>query len=88
MILYHVCSVKKFIRYFDIGCIKAPVRGWSTIESAEKFSKQTGRQIILRLNLKNPILMEGHQGLAYYVDKNCDILEILHLKKKKIIKLR
>lgn len=65
MSLYHVTTRKKLNRYLSIGRIKAPVRAWKKIESAERFSKQTGRLIILRLkDNKSFNQYEGHRGEA------------------------
>jgi len=63
--LYHVCSAKKLAKYKHTGFIKPPVRAWRTIEKAEKFSKQTGRHVIIRLKY-NPSFkpLFGHEGLA------------------------
>ncbi len=41
------------------------MRAWLKIQSAERFSKQTGRTIILRLKLPNGTpKLEGHRGEA------------------------
>lgn len=64
-ILYHVSSFKKVLRYKTEGCIKPPVRAWTSIEAALNFSKQTGRRVILRLkNNKTFVPFEGHKGNA------------------------
>ena len=69
MIVYHVCGASKLTRYKQTGSIKPPVRAWSTIEEAERFSKQTGRPIILRLKFpSNAKVLEGHKGMARYID--------------------
>jgi len=61
MIVYHVCSCKKLQRYLQGGCILPPVRAWENIEQAERFSKNTGRKIILRLKFPNNAdKLEGH----------------------------
>jgi len=65
MIAYHVTSIKKLRKYLEAGQIKAPVRAWKDISGAERFSKQTGRGIILRLKLPDDTPpLEGHQGQA------------------------
>lgn len=77
MIAWHVCSIKKLKRYLETGHIKAPVRAWDNIQSAEHFSKQTGRRIILRLKLpdKTPKLT-GHQGNAVIHNNNLPISQV------------
>ena len=69
MIVYHVCGASKLSRYIKAGHIKPPVRAWATIAEAERFSKQTGRPIILRLKFpSNAKMLEGHKGMARYID--------------------
>jgi hypothetical protein len=54
-----------------MGILTAPVRGWKKIESAERFSKQTGRQIILRLKFPDDgsvKQLEGHRGEAVFIE--------------------
>ncbi len=75
MIAYHVTTFKKLSRYVQSGCIKGLVRVWTTIQEAERFSKQTGRKVIIRLkiNKKDFKKLEGHKGLALISDKDCKI---------------
>lgn len=49
MIVWHVTTAKKLKRYKDSGGILPPVRAWDSLPAAERFSKQTGRKVILRL---------------------------------------
>ncbi len=79
MIVYHVCSIKKFRKYLLTGYIKAPVRAWIDIKEAERFSKQTGRQIILRLKFpRNKIkILDGHKGKAVYIDEDYPLIDWL-----------
>ena len=61
MIVYHVCSPKKWAQYQASGCIKAPVRAWENIQQAERMSISTGRPIILRLKFPdNAPKLFGH----------------------------
>jgi len=54
MTVYHVCSYKKLSKYLKSGgFIYPPVRAWETVEQAERFSKSTGRKLILRLKFPN-----------------------------------
>lgn len=77
MIVYHVCGATKLMRYKRFGFIKGPVRAWSTIQEAERFSKQTGRPIILRLKFPDdaPVL-EGHRGMARYINESYPVGDI------------
>jgi len=84
VIAWHVCSIKKFLKYLHEGRIRAPVRAWMDIKEAERFSKQTGRQIILRLKFdeKEAKKLGGHKGKAVYIEIDYPIkkwLQIEHL---------
>lgn len=72
MIGYHVTTYKKLEKYMQSGYIKGLVRVWITIEEAERFSKQTGRKIILRvrINKRDFRKLEGHKGLALISNKD------------------
>lgn len=70
MTVWHVTTIKKLHRYIARGCILPPVRAWEKIESAERFSKQTGRRIILRLKFPGSARrLWGHRGEAVYLDR-------------------
>lgn len=78
MIVYHVCGISKLDKYRRYGKIKGPVRGWITLEAAERFSCQTGRPIILRLKFPdNAEVLEGHNGEARIIYDDYDITKIL-----------
>ena len=65
MTLYHVTSYKKLQRYMEHGCIFPPVRAWKSIDAAERFSKQTGRRVVVRLKSDDTFrTLEGHRGEA------------------------
>lgn len=65
MIVWHVCSTTKLDKYRRTGGINPPVRAWENIEQAERFSKSTGRKIILRLRFPNDApKLEGHFNQA------------------------
>lgn len=65
MIVWHVTTRKKLERYHRSGGILPPVRAWKTVEEAVRFSKQTGRKVILRLKFpKNAEQLPGHKGMA------------------------
>lgn len=62
MIVCHVCTSNKLRKYMQAGgYIHPPVRAWENIQQAERFSKSTGRKIILRLKFPdNTKKLEGH----------------------------
>jgi hypothetical protein len=69
MIVYHVCGATKLARYKRLGYILPLVRAWSTVQEAERFSKQTGRQFIIRLKFPDDDVkvLDGHKGMARYL---------------------
>ena len=71
MIVYHVIGAKKLKRSLEKGYLTPPVRAWKKISSAERFSKQTGRCIILRLRFpdKEVKTLKGHRVEAVYLDR-------------------
>lgn len=67
MMVWHVTTLKKLNKYRETGYIKPPVRGWTNIQSAERFAKQTGRGVIIRLRFDKDVhILEGHKGEAVY----------------------
>lgn len=65
MIVYHVCSPKKYKKYVKNGGIKKPVRGWDNIQQAERMSISTGRTVILRLKFPDKCdRLDGHFNQA------------------------
>jgi len=83
MIVYHVCGIKRFLTYLRTGYILPPVRAWIDIKEAERFSKQTGRQIIIRLKFpddKRTKKLPGHKGKAVYIDYPYPIKEYLKIE--------
>ena len=69
MIVYHVCSSKKFEQYKKTGHIKPPVRAWENIQQAERMSLSTGRRIIVRLKFPdNAQKLAGHFNQARIVN--------------------
>jgi len=79
MIVYHVTSISKFLKYLKNGRINPPIRGWEAITEAERFSKQTGRQIILRLKFPNNAeKIEGHKNKARILNKPILISDVFN----------
>ena len=80
MIVYHVCGASKLSRYIQAGYIKPPVRAWVSVSEAARFSKQTGRPIILRLKFPSDAkVLEGHKGLARYIEDRYPVDNIFGL---------
>ena len=70
MIVYHVTTLKKLKRYLANGAIMPPVRAWENEHWASVFSKQTGRQIILRLKFPDDApRLKGHKNHAYVLNE-------------------
>lgn len=71
MIVYHVCSPKKYLKYQKRGGIKAPVRAWENVQQAERMSISTGRPIILRLKFPdNAEKLIGHFNQARIIHED------------------
>jgi len=65
MIVYHVISITDFLTCLKQGFLPAPVNAWETIGEAERFSKQTGRALILRLKFpEDAPKLSGHKNKA------------------------
>lgn len=65
MVVFHVCSLKKLLKYQKTGAIMPPIRAWENIQQAERMSKSTGRRIILRLKFPNNCQkLSGHFNQA------------------------
>lgn len=65
MVVWHVTTLSRLTGYLQHGMILPPVRAWCSITAAERFSKQTGRHIILRLKFPpNVEMLAGHRGEA------------------------
>ena len=77
MIVWHVTTFKKLQRYRKSGGILPPVRAWKTIDEAVRFSKQTGRKVILRLKFpEHARTLEGHTGMALVLDEKYTLTSV------------
>lgn len=77
MIVWHVTTAKKLKRYKDSGGILPPVRAWDSLPAAERFSKQTGRKVILRLKFPNTAeRLPGHRGEAFVLNEKYRLTSI------------
>lgn len=71
MKVYHVCSKSLLRKYQREGKIRGVVRAWKDIISAERFSCQTGRPIILRLKFPEKAKeIVGHKEKAVFIDED------------------
>lgn len=71
MKIYHVTTPKKAKRYRESGCIKAPVRGFNTLEAAMFWAMTSGRTVIYECEGENPYKMPDHHnqfGEAWWND--------------------
>lgn len=77
MIVYHCTTFKKLCRYRKSGGILPPVRAWKTMDEAVRFSKQTGRKIILRLKFPpHAEQLPGHKGMAMVLHEKYTLTSI------------
>lgn len=61
-IVYHVTTPKKLGRYKQFNCILPPVRYWTTLYSAFRWARRTGRSIILEFeepSISYPLPQKG-----------------------------
>ena len=71
MILYHATTEKKAKKYRQSGCIKSPVRGFSTLQAAMFWSMKIGRKVIYQIDADNPHKLPDHHnqfGEAWWND--------------------
>jgi hypothetical protein len=52
MTAYHVTTQKKMERYRTSGCILPPVRFWPNEETARRWMKRTGRDVLVTFSLE------------------------------------
>lgn len=75
MILYHATTPKKARLYRRTGYIKAPVRGFTTLEAAMAWAIKVGRTVIYSVEAPNPHKLPDHHnrfGEAWWNDGDCD----------------
>lgn len=76
MIVYHVTSYKKLQKYLKSGRILSPVKGWMSLEHAQRFSISTHRRIILRLKFPdNAPYWPGHYNDARVIYNDYPLTE-------------
>jgi hypothetical protein len=62
MILYHATTQKKARIYRATGYIKAPVRGFTTIQGAMAWAMKVGRVVILEFDAYQPYKLPDHHN--------------------------
>jgi hypothetical protein len=79
MILYHCTTDRKYKRYQQTGHIIMPVRGWNNLESAKKWNKHTGRNIILKLKCEVAYPLPDHKPMfhSYWTPENIYVWDII-----------
>lgn len=71
MILYHATSEKKARLYRETGCIKKPVRGFTTCQAAMAWAMKVGRVVIIEFAADKPHKLPDHHnqfGEAWWND--------------------
>lgn len=51
---WHCTTARKLARYQASGRILAPVRFWPNRETAERWARRTGRELIIKIRLDGP----------------------------------
>lgn len=73
MILYHATTPKKARLYRATGYIKAPVRGFTTLQAAMAWAMKVGRTVIYQVDAPSPYKLPDHHnrfGEAWWNDGN------------------
>lgn len=80
MTLYHVTTPKKAKRYRDSGCIKKPVRGFTSIQAAMAWAIKTQRTVIYIIDISDDMvtaykLPDHHNafGEAWWIDADVSV---------------
>jgi len=71
MKLYHSTTQSKAKKYRQTGCIKTPVRGFSSLIGAMAWSMKVNRTVILEFEAKKPYKLPDHHnkfGEAWWND--------------------
>jgi hypothetical protein len=71
MKLYHVTTQNKAKAYRATGCIKSPVKGFTTLQSAMAWAMKVGRTVIYEFEAAHPHKLPDHHnqfGEAWWND--------------------
>ncbi len=78
MQLYHATTPKKAKRYRETGCIKSPVRGFTTLLAAMAWAMKTNRTVVIKFNASSPHKLPDHHnefGEAWWNDGDVNCSE-------------
>lgn len=76
MKLYHATTEKKAKNYRATGCIKKPVRGFTTLQAAMAWAMKVGRTVIYEINETPAYKLPDHHnifGEAWWIDKDVPV---------------
>lgn len=79
MILYHVTTPKKAKLYRSTGCIRNPVRGFTTLTAAMAWAIKVNRSVIYKINGEPAYKLPDHHnayGDAWWIDADVEIKDI------------
>lgn len=79
MTLYHVTTNKKAKQYHESGCIKNPVRGFTTLQAAMAWAIKTQRTVIYEVVGEPAYKLPDHHnkyGHAWWIDDDVNIEDI------------
>lgn len=71
MKLYHVTTERKMRKYHESKCIRAPIRGFTTLMGAMAWAIKVNRQVILEIDSSDCHKLPDHHnkwGEAWWVD--------------------
>lgn len=89
MKLYHCTTPKKAKAYRITGYIKAPVRGFNTIEAALAWCVKVGRSVIYEINTNKFYKLPDHHnqfGEAYWSEENIKDFKCVYSAKQSLEK--
>lgn len=81
MTIYHCTTNKKAKHYHESGCIRKPVRGFTTLQGAMAWAIKVNRTVIYEINSNscNTYKLPDHHnkfGEAWWIDENVPIENI------------
>ncbi len=82
LVLYHVITLKKLSKYKITRFIYKPVRGFTTLEGAERWAKRVGRTVIIKFVGKDIHKLPNYHnsyGRAWWNDKDVYEYEVLKI---------
>jgi hypothetical protein len=79
MEIYHVTTEKKARLYHLSGCVKKPVRGFTTLQAAMAWAMKVSRKVIYRFESDKVYKLPDHHnqfGEAWWCDEDIEINRI------------